>query len=150
MVCNLDANYVIKVIISNSSSKTETPGSSFTTPAPGPRLMASSSTSRRTPSSRRTPHISSTTPGMPTSSVVVGRLISVCLCHPLIHYCDILSSNYLRRETNVEKLHIKVSEAAWLRSQVLRLATHRIYPSSTHWLRSMKKAICLPSASLDS
>ncbi|RMX43324.1 hypothetical protein pdam_00014951 [Pocillopora damicornis] len=62
----------LKTNIYSGSSKTETPGSSLTTPAPGPRLMASSSTSRRTPSSRRTPHISSTTPGMPTSSVVVA------------------------------------------------------------------------------
>ncbi|XP_022793789.1 mutS protein homolog 4-like [Stylophora pistillata] len=58
--------------IYSSSSKTQTPGSSLRTPAPGPSLVTSSSTYRRTPSSRRTPHISSTTPGMPTSSVVVA------------------------------------------------------------------------------
>ncbi|KAL9955943.1 hypothetical protein ACROYT_G037348 [Oculina patagonica] len=56
----------------SSSSRAQTPGASLRTPAPGPSLVTSNSTSRRTPSSRRTPHISSVTPGMPPSSVVVA------------------------------------------------------------------------------
>ena len=57
-----------------SSSRAQTSGGSLRTPAPGPSLVTSNSTSRKTPSSRRTPHISSVTPGMPPSSVVVGKL----------------------------------------------------------------------------
>ncbi|CAH3182501.1 unnamed protein product, partial [Porites evermanni] len=56
----------------NSSIKVPTPGSSLRTPAPGPNVFTSTSVSHRTPSSRRTPHVSSATPGMPPSSVVVA------------------------------------------------------------------------------
>ncbi|KAJ7373668.1 MutS protein msh4 [Desmophyllum pertusum] len=59
--------------ICSSSSRAQTPGGSLRTPAPGPSLVSTSnSTSRRTPNSRRTPHISSATPGMSPSSVVVA------------------------------------------------------------------------------
>ncbi|CAH3162066.1 unnamed protein product [Porites lobata] len=57
---------------SSSSIKVPTPGSSLRTPAPGPNVFTSTSVSHRTPSSRRTPHVSSATPGMPPSSVVVA------------------------------------------------------------------------------
>ncbi|XP_068717074.1 mutS protein homolog 4-like [Montipora capricornis] len=56
----------------SSSSKAQTPSGTLRTPVPGPSLVTSSSTSHRTPSSRRTPHLSSTKPGVPTSSVVVA------------------------------------------------------------------------------
>ena len=53
-------------------SEAQTPGGSLRTPAPGPSLVSSNSTSCRTQSSHHTPHISSITPGMPTSFVVVA------------------------------------------------------------------------------
>ncbi|XP_074639659.1 mutS protein homolog 4-like [Acropora palmata] len=56
----------------NSSNKTKTPAGSLGTPIPIRNLATTSSSSHRTPSSRRTPHISSATPGMPSSSVVVA------------------------------------------------------------------------------
>ncbi|XP_073245789.1 mutS protein homolog 4-like [Porites lutea] len=55
-----------------SANKIPTPGSSLRTPAPGPNVFTSTSVLHRTPSSRRTPHVSSATPGMPPSSVVVA------------------------------------------------------------------------------
>lgn len=60
--------------IVNSSNKTKTPAGSLGTPIPIRNLATTSSSSHRTPSSRRTPHISSATPGMPSSSVVVGKI----------------------------------------------------------------------------
>lgn len=66
--------------IVNSSNKTKTPAGSLGTPISIPNLATTSSSSHRTPSSRRTPHISSATPGLPSSSVVVGKLHIPLIC----------------------------------------------------------------------